>query len=97
MIRLAVEDQLGPPGDYTSGPTESDSAPASKDLWSPETLGSPHAALWQLWLFDDGIIHVAFDDDGKVIGKCFFRSKRVYGPPDSLWTTIQKLWRRWFG
>jgi hypothetical protein len=94
MIRSAVEDRLGPPGDYTSGPTESESLPASTDLWSPDALGSPHAALWQ---FDDATIHVAFDEHGFVIGKSFFRSKpRVYGPPESFWRTIQKLWRRWF-
>jgi hypothetical protein len=66
MSRAAVENLLGPPGDYTTGATDSESTPAATDLWSPDALGSRHAARWE---GDEATIHVAFDDAGRVIGK----------------------------
>ncbi len=44
MSRADVEAALGPPGDYTTGPTRSESIPRAMRLWDPRALAPRHAA-----------------------------------------------------
>jgi hypothetical protein len=96
MSRQAVENLLGPPGDFTTGPTESESMPTETELWTPDALGPPHAGRWES---DEATIYVAFDDAGRVIGKSYFRerpAKYRSGIPSPWWDDVSRELSRWW-
>jgi hypothetical protein len=85
MTGAEVEALLGgPPGDYTTGPC----MVTAMGLWA-------EGATYRDWVSDEGSITVAFDPDGRVVGKVFnqvSRMDRGWGPLEQL----RRLLRRFF-
>ena len=84
MGRADVEALLGPPGDYTTGPTAV--------VLDGVRFGWPGCTK-ESWRGDEGIGSVAFGPSGKVEAKKFWPCGRVeIGPLDRL---LWRLGRRW--
>jgi hypothetical protein len=92
MTVSQVEAILGPPGDYTSGPT-SDSG------WHETAIYlSRHGPEPQLtWMTDSANIAVSFDSIGRADDKAFWRSQREEQTPlqNLCWLALRE-WRRRF-
>jgi hypothetical protein len=84
MSRADVEAVLGPPGDYTTGPTALRSIPVS---WAPPP-GSP-----EFWTGDEGNATVWFDAAGRVAGSHFLRTGLSAG--NAADRVLWRLERRW--
>jgi hypothetical protein len=83
---------LGPPGDYTTGPTEFRGVQAIEDTsrWT-----SPD----KKWEGDQGVIFVALDRGAaQRIRRAWFRgwTKIEQSPLDNLLWRAKRQWRRWF-
>jgi hypothetical protein len=74
----------GPPGDYTTGPTDESSV----------SLGSGARIVG--WYTDDGHIVVQADADGRVEGVGFMPPKKASGVVNTLHWRVMRLWRRLF-
>jgi hypothetical protein len=94
MSRAEVESMLGPPGIYAKEPRAAASLPADQCLWDATAVRPPQAARWE---FYNGVIWVAFDDSGHVIGKVFFGldPDRLPRQP-SLLERINSFLKQWF-
>jgi hypothetical protein len=71
----------GPPGDYTTGPTDESSV----------SLGSGDRTV--AWYTDDGHIIVQADADGHVEGVGFMPPKKASGVVNTLRWRAKRLWR----
>jgi len=98
MSRANVVAILGPPGDYTTGPTIfgihrlSPWNVNATRLDPNELNGSPYD-----WLTDTGWYTVTFDDSDKVEGRGFESgTKAKQGTVDNLLWRVERQWRRWF-
>jgi hypothetical protein len=97
---VEVEAILGPPGDYTSGPTENDDS--LSDWGRQHTLRSerdnvePNA--YQLkWEFDTMDVWVRVSKDGTITAISPLATKKVeQGPLDNLGWRIGRRWEKWF-
>jgi hypothetical protein len=86
MGRAEVEAILGPPGDYTTGPSQC--LPAFKQLGLPPVVLD--------WFADTAWVSIGFDDSGGVVLKRYYPLKRAeQGPLDSLLWRAKRQWRRW--
>jgi hypothetical protein len=74
----------GPPGDYTTGPTDESSV----------SLGT--GARVVAWYTDDGHIVVQADADGRVGGVGFMPPKKTSGVLNTLRWRARRLWRLLF-
>jgi hypothetical protein len=91
ITRAEVEASLGPPGDYTTGPTH----PTGRDH-GVEGSSLVCASVTQ-WLTDNGSIVVEFDARGRVRGWSWGGTQRVeQGPLDTLLWNANRQWHRWF-
>ncbi len=98
MTRGEVEAILGPPGDYTNGPT---AAPASsypviydpvRGMWLQGDEGSTVAE----WRSDTGWLRVLFSVSGRVEDHWFQPQDRIeQSALDNLLWRAKRQWRRW--
>jgi hypothetical protein len=96
MRRAEVEAILGPPGDYTTGPTDS---PARGGLYLLKRDESyyPMYDATQEWKGNTAIIRVGFDSANVATYKEYVRNYRVdQGLFDNLLWRLQRQWHRWF-
>jgi hypothetical protein len=85
MSRADVEAILGPPGDYTTGPTALRSTPLT--LTPPP--GSP-----EFWMGDEGDATVWFDAADRVAGSHFLRTGLWAGnAADRLLWRLERRWQ----
>jgi hypothetical protein len=93
MARAEVEDILGPPGDYRTGPMSGDGGDWSADnlllLWNGSNFST--------WCSDAGVMTVIYDDSAKVLDKVLMTDRRQEQSPleNFLWRT-KRQWRRRF-
>jgi outer membrane protein assembly factor BamE (lipoprotein component of BamABCDE complex) len=90
MTRGEVESVLGPPGDYTGGPTQADRGGG---------LGTGRRRYGSrvVWATDEKVLAVGFDADGRVCETMWQKSVPTDRDPLSciLWR-LKRRWRRWF-
>jgi hypothetical protein len=90
MTRAYVTAFLGPPGDYRTGPTVSDSLVQSEESRDTDLPDRLHGAFWE---GDHGIIWIGFDDSGHVARKVFFRSTSL---KESFFSEMMDGLERWW-
>ena len=106
MSRAEVEEILGLPGDYRTGPgatnlgrdviawvIDPDVHPYPPSSWSKIDEG-PHS--WGYWLGDSFQISVAIDDSGHVQGMYGFPRRTTQGVVANLLWRAKRQWHRWF-
>jgi hypothetical protein len=106
MSRAEVEEILGSPGDYRTGPgatnlgrdvimwvIDPDVHPYPPSSWSKIDEG-PHS--WGYWLGDSFQISVAIDDSGQVQEMHGFPRRTTQGVFDNLLWRAKRQWHRWF-
>ena len=106
MSRAEVEEILGLPGDYRTGPgatnlgrdviawvIDPDVHPYPPSSWSKIDEG-PHS--WGYWLGDSFQISVAIDDSGQVQEMHGFPRRTTQGVFDNLLWRAKRQWHRWF-
>ena len=96
MRRAEVEAILGPPGDYTTGPTDS---PARGGLYLLKRHESyyPMYDATQEWKGNTAIIRVGFDSANVATYKEYVTGPRVaQGLFDNLLSHAKGQWHRWF-
>jgi hypothetical protein len=90
--REEVEAQLGPPGDYRTGPTR----PTVTDAGVACSPGQTPLYVLK-WEADFGCEEYGFDASGRVVSISFTRTERIAQPPlDNLLWRLWRQWRRWF-
>jgi hypothetical protein len=95
MRRAEVEAILGPPGDYTTGPTDSPARGGLFLLTRDESYYPIYDAA-QEWKGNTTIIRVGFDSANVATYKEYVRNYRVdQGPFDNLLWRAKRQWR-WF-
>jgi hypothetical protein len=89
MTPAEVEAILGPPGDYTTGPTDPVSMTARD--W-------PSEAVAKIWTGNEGWIMLAIDPNGNVATHGYFTPSvpRQLSRWDNLLWRAKRQWRRWF-
>ena len=106
MSRTQVEEILGLPGDYRTGPgatnlgrdvimwvIDPDVHPYPPSSWSKIDEG-PHS--WGYWLGDSFQISVAIDDSGHVQEMHGFPRRAVQGAVANFLWRAKRQWHRWF-
>jgi hypothetical protein len=93
MSRAEVEAILGPPGDYSTGPTNSfhPVSVISNDLRRVEI--GPYAFDWRS---DDLSVHVLFIDSRVVVADAYTNKLVAQSPLDNLLWRAKRQWHRWF-
>jgi hypothetical protein len=98
MSRAEVEGILGPPGDYTNGPTQRGAGPGMSERqdWSNLQVPSKYVS----WESDEGSIEVRFASGGGWNGaylKSYLSNRKVEQSPleNFLWRA-RRQWQRWF-
>jgi hypothetical protein len=101
MTRAEVEAILGPPGDYSSGPTKWGPLQIHEKLitksypWMSSRPG-PDVSRRDSWNEDEALISVSYFC-GDVVVKDFVRCEREPQPPlDNLLWRARRQWRKWF-
>jgi hypothetical protein len=103
MSQTNVEAILGPPGDNTSGPIETEWDPN----WTvPNSVATKPYGAWPLWDKDDyqggwfsdtRVLYVVFDSNAKVRWVQDHKVTRLkQSPLDNLRWRAKRLWCRWF-
>ncbi len=89
MTLAEVEAILGPPGDYTTGPT--DPVGMTAEDW-------PSGGEAKLWMSNEGWILLAFDQKGNVATHGYFAPSvpQKLSRLDNLLWRAKRQWRRWF-
>jgi hypothetical protein len=94
MSRAEVEAILGPPGDYTTGPT--------RTTGFIRSTSRPHDPFFERqshaeWLTDDLKFQVRFDSENRVAAQYWSYSERLQQNPfeNRLWRA-ERQWRKWF-
>jgi hypothetical protein len=83
-----MEAILGPPGDYTTGPTTSDGFSIS---------GNRELSFELAWKADTVHLSVNFENSGEVVGMGVCNCDRVEQTRlESLLWRLKRQWRRWF-
>jgi hypothetical protein len=101
MTQAEVELILGPPGNYQSGPTESDPSLDQALCAARNSFGRGEdfesATTLIRWSSDTLFIFVALGPNGTVVAATPMVTKRVHqGPLDNLLWRAKRHWRRWF-
>jgi hypothetical protein len=93
MTRAEIETILGPPGDYTTAPTEGVRV-ASRTFSAP---GSESAYLQSCWLSDSAQAVVWFEYSGRA-NRGYYAPMRI--KDETLWARfhwrLKRQWHRWF-
>jgi hypothetical protein len=97
MGRAEVEAILGPPGDYTTGPTQTtflESASKHPVSW---TRGSVFTPVIEFWETDDAAIEVGYGPSGELLFTIRRGQKRLQQSPlDNLIWRVNRQCHRWF-
>jgi hypothetical protein len=97
MTRAEVDAILGPPGDYTTAPTEGVRVTRSKDYPTFRAPGSESAYLQSCWLSDTAQAVVWFDYSGRA-NRGYYAPMRI--KDETPWARFlwraKRQWRRWF-
>jgi hypothetical protein len=111
MMRAEVEAMLGPPGDYTTGPTDPNryfTVWTGNDYATGElnpdrvrftwTGSLPEAgSVATVWESDTATIDIVFDGQGKVTWMQSAESRlQQLGPLNNLLWRLKRQWHRWF-
>jgi len=91
MSQAEVEEILGPPGDYTTEPTDWENYSDLRGLLATDETMST-------WVFDEPVMIVVFDKkSGRVIGKLMNKNDRQNtGALYTLLWRAKRQWHRWF-
>jgi hypothetical protein len=96
MRRAEVEAILGPPGDYTTGPTVGPMRGGLDLLTRDESYYPMYDATLE-WKGNTAIIRVGFDSAGVATYKEYATNSRVdQGLFDNLLWRAKRQWHRWF-
>jgi hypothetical protein len=97
MSRAQVESILGPPGDYSTGPSnligpDLDSGGSADWSKAGEDFGKTNL----LWASDEGVIQVQFGPRGAIHKGFALTLKQDHGGLDKLLWRARRTWWRWF-
>jgi hypothetical protein len=96
MTCKEVEAILGPPGDYSTGPTSDPISPFRQVRTFDDGMPWPQLTPTE-WKGDKAIVVVFFDATGNAIESQFAAVyKRDQHPLDNLLWRAKRQWRRWF-
>jgi hypothetical protein len=94
MSRAEVEEILGQPGDYTTGPTSiNEQEGVLRSVERIDTNG-----VWICWATDEAKIMLFIDFYDHTLIKTFEHATRErQAPIDNILWRVRRQWRKWFG
>jgi hypothetical protein len=90
MTPQEVEGLLGPPGDYSTGPTTTSDASIFQMFDFRDTS---HISFWET---DTASVRIYFAASGVTYAEYQPLARREQGPLDNLLWRAKRLWHRWF-